>query len=73
MYSGVWSLMVFCQQMRKMDMTKKSIARLYLSMCSALLVKIQIIKVKRSPDYLFRTLNIKSAPLFREGSFFSDT
>ena len=73
MYSGAWSLMVICQQMRKMDMTKKSIARLYLSMCSALLVKIQIIKVKRSPDYLFRTLNIKSSPLFREGSFFSDT
>ena len=73
MYSGVWSLMVICQQMKKMDMTKKSIARLYLSMCSALLVKIQIIKVKRSPDYLFRTLNIKSSPLFREGSFFSDT
>ena len=46
MYIGVWSSMVICQQMRKMDMTKKSIARLYLSMCIALLVKIQIIKVK---------------------------
>ena len=46
MYIGFWSSMVICQQMRKMDMTKKSIARLYLSMCSALLVKIQMIKVK---------------------------